>query len=412
MILLLIHQNFPGQFRDLAPAWLKAGHQVHAIGEAIAPQDNSWEGLCYHRYKCTGHPSPGPIERSQAVLEVSRHLQRDGWQPDVVLAHSGWGEALQLKQVWQTCPVVIYPELWGTPRALGFGFDEALDGLEVDPSCFAIPNLLTELAIVQCDLAIVSSVSQLKSFPEVLQQKITLLPEGVDCTNVEYSAQKTTLTLSGEEISENHPVVTLISRGLEPLRGLRQAMRAWPLVTAEIPEAHLVLIGQHGLGYGLENSKGDTHLNDALDALPPEVNQKRIHNVGWVSHTEMLRLLRSSTCHLALSYPYTLSWSVLESMACGCPMVSNYCSPIAHYLIDGENGLLVDFNKEDEIAQAILRLMKNKLLCKKLGKAARKTIQDNFESGKTLAAYEKIFQNLAFTSDANSPDRGHSKDYS
>ena len=81
-------------------------------------------------------------------------------------------------------PWISYPELWGHPRALGFGFDRALDGLAPDPSVFCSANLVTELAVVQSSAAIVASRSQLRSFPEPLQQRLIRLPEGVDLNRI------------------------------------------------------------------------------------------------------------------------------------------------------------------------------------------------------------------------------------
>ena len=167
MHLLLIHQNFPGQFRDLAPAWLTSGHQVTAIGStAEAPSGLQWEGLRYLQYQFEQEPSQ--LERGLAVAKLVQQLINQDCPPDLVMSHSAWGEALCLKRVCRNLPWISYPELWGNPRSLGFGFDQSLDGLVPDATSFRSANLTAELALLQSSAAIVASRCQLLSFPKSL----------------------------------------------------------------------------------------------------------------------------------------------------------------------------------------------------------------------------------------------------
>ena len=148
MHLLLIHQNFPGQFRDLGPAWLQRGYQITALGSAAPPMEPvRWSGLTYIRYSLEGVDHPTLHQRGEAVAEACRHIQRQGTTPDLVLVHSGWGEASFLRQVFPTTPLVVFPELWGSPLALGYGFDSHLDGDKADPLCFEEQNGVSAEAI-------------------------------------------------------------------------------------------------------------------------------------------------------------------------------------------------------------------------------------------------------------------------
>ena len=130
MHLLLIHQNFPGQFRDLAPLWLAAGHQVHAIGSAArSPQSERWQGLIYHRYHFQIETSPPSMSVPPAWHAVpsaagKRCASGSGAGPQRL----GGGPATAAR-LGTSMPIVVYPELWGHPQALGFGFDDALNGM-------------------------------------------------------------------------------------------------------------------------------------------------------------------------------------------------------------------------------------------------------------------------------------------
>ena len=395
MHLLLIHQNFPGQFRDLAPAWLAQGHRVTGLGSAPAPDHAPrWDGLTYLQYTLDGIEEPSVEQRGAAVAEACRQLQRTGLAPDLVLVHTGWGEALQLRTVFPTTPLVVFPELWGHAAALGFGFDPHLTGQSADAAWFDQPNQLAATAIDQSDAAVVPCEAQRQSFPLPWRDRLRLLPEGLrlEGFGADPAAE---LHWAGHRFGAGQPLVTLVSRSLEPLRGLRQALLAWPAIAAAVPEAHLVLVGDRGEGYGVEAPPtGDDHLSTALRALPDEVDHGHIHWLGTLEHPAMVRLLQCSACHLALSYPYTLSWSVLEAMACGAALISNHGSPIAPELIDGTNGLLVPFNDPHALAQAVIGLLKDPARRTQIGTAARRTIEQRFSLTTSLAAYDQLFAEL------------------
>ena len=395
MHLLLIHQNFPGQFRDLAPAWLARGHRVTALGSASAPEDDPrWDGLTYVRYRLDGIEEPSVEERGQAVAEACRQLQQKGLVPDLVMVHTAWGESQQLREVFPTTPLVVFPELWGHAEALGFGVDQQLTGQSAEDSWFEQENQLAATAIDESDAAIVACEAQRQSFPLPLRDQLTVLPEGLEQSKYG-AAPSAELRWNNHIFAAGQPLVTLVSRNLEPLRGLRQALLAWPAIAAAVPDAQLLLVGDRGQGYGMEAPPaGDDHLSAALKTLPKGVDHQRIHWLGSLDHPIMVRLLQVSACHLALSYPYTLSWSVLEAMACGAALVSNHGSPIARELIDGHNGLLVPFNDHHALAQAVIELLNHPARRAQIGTAALHTIEQRFSLPKSLESFEELFQQL------------------
>ena len=395
MHLLLIHQNFPGQFRDLAPAWLARGHRVTALGSASAPEDDPrWDGLTYVRYRLDGIEEPSVEERGHAVAEACRQLQQKGLVPDLVMVHTAWGESQQLREVFPTTPLVVFPELWGHAEALGFGIDQQLTGQSAEDSWFEQENQLAATAIDESDAAIVACEAQRQSFPLPWRDQLTVLPEGLEQSKYG-AAPSAELRWNNHIFAAGQPLVTLVSRNLEPLRGLRQAVLAWPAIAAAVPDAQLLLVGDRGQGYGMEvPPAGDDHLSAALKTLPKGVDHQRIHWLGSLDHSIMVRLLQVSACHLALSYPYTLSWSVLEAMACGAALVSNHGSPIARELIDGHNGLLVRFNDHHALAQAVIELLNHPARRAQIGTAAPHTIEQRFSLPKSLASFEQLFQQL------------------
>ncbi len=394
MNLLLIHQNFPGQFRDLAPAWLEKGHQVSAISAADPPAGNAWSGLIHYMYQLPASSRLTMLQRGKTVGGICRELKKQELQPDFVLAHSGWGEALQLRSVWRNTPLIVMPELWGHASALGIGFDPDLNGKTLYGDPFLLPNLVSELCIIQANAALVASRNQLNSFPHQLRNKLTLLPEGLDLSTI-HPNNKATVELANTYLKAGDPIVTFVSRQLEPLRGLRQVLRAWPEVSKAHPQAQLLLIGdEHHNGYGMETPSGDSHLQDCIALWDQQVDRNRVHLLGYVDHARMLQLLQCSACHLALSYPYTLSWSVLEAMACAAPIITNIGSPVEQELIDNQSGLVVPFDDPAALAAAILGLLSNPEQSRRLGQAGRKIVEERFNLQTSLKQYEELFQQL------------------
>ena len=110
MRLLLIHQNFPGQFRQLAPYLEKRGHELVAIASHQRPIALKGRVLRYEEpVGLKGVPQGTQIwheglERAARVARIAEQLDKEGWRPELILAHSGWGETLGLHEVWPACP--------------------------------------------------------------------------------------------------------------------------------------------------------------------------------------------------------------------------------------------------------------------------------------------------------------------
>ena len=110
----------------------------------------------------------------------------------------------------------------------------------------------------------------------------------------------------------------------------------------------------------------------------------------------MLKLLQCSACHVALSYPYTLSWSALEALACSAPIISNPDSPIAVELqTDAENALaLVPFNDVASLASSVIELLQQPRQARIMGAAGRSWIERYGGLDQAIKGYERLFQRV------------------
>ena len=109
MKILFVHQNFPGQFRHLAPALVRQGHSVTAFAMNRNGVDGQ-DGVRLRRYRVARGSAQGvhpwlidlesKVIRGEACFHEATLLAREGWAPDLIIAHPGWGESLFLKDVW------------------------------------------------------------------------------------------------------------------------------------------------------------------------------------------------------------------------------------------------------------------------------------------------------------------------
>lgn len=394
MRILLIHQNFPGQFRHLAPAWIEQGHQLWAVGcsDPARFSTNEWQGLRYIHY-------PAPSGEAELTSHVQRGAQvaallrqQNALDPDLVITHSGWGEAMHLRWLYPSARLVVLPELWGSPRSLGEGFDSQALPLATASRCRIDQlNLPAAAAIAQADAAVTATQLQRNSFPPLLRSAITVIHEGVNCQALAPSAKANLLLPDGQLLDRSDPVISFASRHLEPLRGLRPFLEALPPVLEQHRRVQVLIAGSHDGGYG-PPSHGSSHLRDLLSTIPALLDHSRVHWLGRVPHGQLVKLFQISRAHVYLSYPYALSWSVLEAMACGAPIISNSDGPAAEVIRHRRQGLLVPFNKPQRLAKAMLELLAKPELGQTLGRAGRTRVQRRYSLEQGLAGYERLFQ--------------------
>lgn len=411
--ILLIHRNFPGQFRFLVAAWLRMGILIDAIGatdsqalpEGLLPQDYP-SRLHYWQISAVNEIPEGVIDadlesafrRGVLVAAMAKKMRdEDEVYPDVVIFHSAWGDGLHLRSVWPAALFIAYPELYGSPRCLGYGFDPLLPALTNKVSeSIDRQNLLASAAVLCSDTAVVPTAFQRLSFPPALQPSLHCIHEGVDTDLFSPAADACFDCGNGLIFRVGDPVVTFVSRRLEALRGLRTFVEALPALMRSCPDVQVVIAGDPLVGgYGSIGSKHPQgYLGETLESLGDKLDLGRLHCVGWLSMQKLIRLLQISAAHVYISYPYTLSWSVLQAMACATPVVGNGDGPLSEVVESNRNGLLVEFTDSEALARCLLRLLKDASLRSRLGQAARQTICDHYGLNRAAKAYLSLIEGL------------------
>ena len=398
MKLLLVHQNFPGQFRDLGPALCDRGHELKAIGSSQRPTDSRIEVLRYeHKLGERSGVHPHSLEvdewirRSEQVADVAMSLKKRGWAPDVMLAHPGWGEALLLRQVFPSTPLVIWPELWLRPEHLG-----------IDPAAMSVGQMqylrikdwLVDGAMADASLAVLPTRYQANTFPQRWQHKIAVVHEGVPETMLQLPRLQQLTIADGVTLGPDVPVVTFISRNLEPMRGFPTFMRALPSLLANHPTVHVVIVGGDEVSYSSAPGDGRSWRDHLLDELGDRIDRRRVHLFGRIPHEQLQKLYRRSDLHVYLSKAFVLSWSLLELMACGTPVLAEANSMMEELIQPGVNGALWR-GQPESLAQAILTLLQTPDQLKRWGLQAKQQLQPTYLQHHCLAQLEQLLQQQA-----------------
>ena len=403
MQILLIHQNFPGQFRALAPQLLGRGHRVVAIGQQ--PLRTPVQGLQYLRYSWDSGDPPRrlvdpDLERNlQCAARVHRlacQLRDQGFQPDAVLFHSGWGEGLYLRDVWPKAVLIAYPELYARPELLGYGFDPDLGALgEGLRQSMQRQNFMALAAIAEADAAVAPTLFQRDTFPAHLRGRFHVIHEGVDLERVKPHPNRHVQLSEQLMLRQGDPVITFVNRTLEPLRGFRALMRALPQIQAHHPTVHTLIVGDAvGSSYSPPSSHPQGYRGELLALLGHRLDQDRVHFLGRVSYEQLLALLQISAAHVYLTYPYALGWSLLEAMACGAPVVGSANEPVSEVIRDRVNGRLVPFNDPEQLAATVLELLADPPQRQRLGQAAQLTVEQRYRVDQSVEAYEQLILSL------------------
>ena len=396
MNILFIHQNFPAQFQHLALSLTSRGDRV----SVLTIEGNTRERLskvCYHSYSVTRgttvgiHPWVSDLEtktiRGEACFRAAMKLKAEGYTPDKIIAHHGWGESLFIKEVWPDAKLGIYCEFFYHASSADVGFDpEFLPDDIAEPCRIAHKNLNNLAHFPIADAGISPTYWQASTFPESFRGKITVVHDGIDTNTVRPDESAVIALTDGRTLSKEDEVVTFINRNLEPYRGYHIFMRALPKLLKDRPNARFILIGEDGVSYGSkpdqEKYGGRNWKTIFIDEVKDQISSedwKRVHFVGKVPYGIFIKLMQISSAHVYLTYPFVLSWSLLEAMSAGCAIVASDTQPLHEAIQHGETGLLVDFFDHKALAEAVSGLLDNLELRNKLGRNAREFAVKNYD---------------------------------
>lgn len=401
MKFLFIHRNFPAQFKNLLFELSKnpSNEIIFLTNTKTSPNIKGIHKIIYelkrevtpnsHRYV---RPYEESILHGQAVAEVAINLKKQGFNPDVIYAHS-WGNSMFLKDIYPQVPFLGYFEWFYNSESSDIGF--AGDTPNYDTKAkIRSKNAPLLIDLYSCDKGISPTYWQKKQFPVEFQDKIEVLHDGVDTdyfipdTNVEFKVPNTDIILSSKD-----EVITYATRGMEPYRGFPQFLESVEKLLKKRPNLKVLIGGEDRVCYGAPAPNGKTFKTLMLEKL--DLDLSRVYFTGGLPYAEYKKLLQISSAHIYLTYPFILSWSLLEAMSVGCCVIGSKTPPVEEIISNNKNGFLVDFYNIDEISKKIEYALDNKQLLQNIRHNARQTIIEKYDLKKLLPKHLELLNNLA-----------------
>ena len=390
MNILFLHPNFPAQFRHLALA-LRCDPN-HTIVFGTMREEGNIQRVAKAIYQVSREPSDSihhyvrtlekAVLQGQAVVRLIQNLAQQGFVPDIIYGHSGWGPTLYLKDALPNVPLLCYFEWFYRGRGGDSDFDpnEPLD-LNTMAS-IRTKNSPILLDLYSCDAGLCPTKWQQQQFPPEFRSKLTVMHDGIDTNTFKPNrGVKLVLTDIELDLSEAAELITYVSRGMEPYRGFPQFIAALQILQRRRPQCHAVIVGEDRVCYGSPRTDGKTYKEAMLEEF--SLDMSRVHFTDGLPYSDYLRVIQASDVHVYLTYPFVLSWSMMEAMSVGCAIVASNTPPVTELIRDGENGLLVDFFSPEHIADRVEEVLVNRDRMETIRANARETIVQHYDM-KTL----------------------------
>lgn len=405
MKILFIHQNFPGQFRHLATHFASnpQNHVVcicqtqapghHLIKNKLIYQPSRQSTAGTHHYL---RGMENAVLNGQAVAKILIEIKNQGYIPDIVIAHPGWGEALYVKDIFPTTPLLSHFEFYYHADGADVGFDPEFPLSIDDRLRIRTRNALHLLNLEACDAGISPTQWQKSLHPPEFHSKLSVIHEGIDIDLVTPNSKQTFKLPNGNTLTQEHEVITYVARNLEPYRGFHILMRAVEEICQRRPNAQIVIVGGDEVSYGQPLPNGLTYRQKMLEEI--NIDPNRVHFLGKIPYSDFLALLQVSSAHIYLTVPFVLSWSMLEAMSAGCLVIGSDTPPVREVIQHGENGLLVDFFSPQQVSETVDEVFKRQPQMKLLREKARQTIVENYPVKQSINCYLDLINQLCHSS--------------
>ena len=409
MKFLFLHQNFPGQYLHIVRSLLAdntARDGTHEIVFMTEPNENHLPGVRKVTYarppEAPGgvHPNAREFDlamrRAEAAAKGARQIRQLGFVPDIIIGHHGWGELLNLADVYPGVPILGYFE---------FFYRTANSDVNCDPEFPLAPEFFAGVRAKNCvNLAAfaleqhgqVPTRWQLSTYPEWTHRWLHLLEEGVDLQlcRPEPEIRRGALRVGEMTVSPGQKLVTYVARNLEPYRGFHTFMRALPAILRARPDVVVSVLGGDEVSYGAAHPKGPWR-EVLLAELAGRLDAGRVHFLGKVPYEQHLALLKRSDAHVYLTYPFVASWSLREALACGCVVVGGGTPTVSEFITHEENGLLTPFLDSRALAATVLRALGDNTLAARLRAAARGYAERHLDLADYLLRYRALIEKVA-----------------
>ncbi len=312
--------------------------------------------------------------------------------PDIIVAHPGWGDALFIKDLFPNARLLSFLEFYYRATGADVGFEPKESITPDDLARVRMKNVTNILSLDMMDWGLAPTVWQWSLQPPEFRSKISVLHDGVDTDLCSPDATATFTVPNGPTFRPGDKLVTYIARNFEPYRGFHTFMHTAEIILRERPDVHIVAVGADEVSYGRKPPPGTTYRQMYLKEV--RLPKERMHFMPTVPYEALIQLFRVSAAHIYLTYPFVLSWSMLEAMASGVALVASDTPPVLEVVEDGKNGLLADFFGPADVARKVGRLLDAADGNRAMREAARRTVVEHYALKDVLKLHVRLVEEI------------------
>ena len=393
MKLLFLHPNFPAQFKYVAERAAAENHDVKFLCQTHYGREVKGVDRLKLKEKA-GHKelirlNQPILQRTETLANQYRQgfiaLKNSGWNPDIVISHSGWGCGTYVKEVWRKCKQISYLEWWFDPESDFYRYDAENKYLRSISESFEkhwLRNQSLALQLSVSDTIISPTYWQRAQLPESLRNRCHVIFDGIDLSRFNPIE-------NNSKIREN--IITYGTRGMDPIRSFPQLIKALPSLLSKNLDLTIEIAGVDEAFYG--NPLGpdkQTWGQWAKKYLTAAGVNRQVCWLGRLKPGHYEKWLSTSQCHIYLSHPFVASWSLVESYCCGVPIVASNVKPIHEICNPAEMVEFVDHRNEDFLESAVKRSMQmsglgNRRLVAEQRQTRRYGLEESWESWKNVS---------------------------
>ena len=393
---LFIHQNFPGQFRHVAAALAEIPtNTVVAMGDAAEVKNRPMPStkIRWVPYELSRQAAPqthhylrgfeNNVLRGQSVVRVAISLKNSGFEPDLIVVHTGWGESLYLKEVFPRAKTIGYFEFFYHSAGADVDFDPEFPSTFDDKCRVHTRNATQLLAWSTVDAGWSPTQWQANLYPAEYHPRINVIHEGVDTALLKPDDTAQFELPNGKILTPRDEVITFINRNLEPYRGFHVFMRTLAEVLKARPNAQVLMVGGDEVSYGKKHTSGLPWREVMVNEVGNRLDMNRIHFLGRIPYLHYIKLLQVSSVHVYLTYPFVLSWSLLEAMSVGCLIVASKTPPVEEVIQANDTGILFPFFDMAMLRDSIIKALNDQTRYRSMRQCARDYIVENYDLATT-----------------------------
>lgn len=402
MHVLFVHKNFPAQFGYIARHLVKAhGFECTFVSQR-PPGDAGGVRRIQYRLRGAANRQTHFCSRSFENFTWHSHAVYDAMKshpevkPDLVVGHSGFGSTLFLADLYD-CPIINYFEWYYHAGGADFDFRPEFPSHELMALRARSRNAMLLADLENCATGYCPTQWQRSQMPEVYQHKLRTLFDGIDTSlwrpdRLDPSQPR---KIGDRTVPPGMKIVTYVSRGFESLRGFDIFMKVAKRICDRRKDVVFACVGSDRVCYGgdLQHVKERSFREHVL--ANDEYDLERILFLGTMPTNQLADLLNLSDLHIYLTAPFILSWSLMNSLSCGCTVLASDTEPVREMIDHGRNGLLAPFFDVDGLVAQAMQVLDDPAAFQALGTAGADMIRERYSLAKVVPEMLEMYESVS-----------------